>query len=81
MSKLWCERKLNYTKEHFDPRSFRWVKSGRARVLIGCPKGEWNARSKSCKVGTVGYKRLVPALQNGTCGRHNRRGQPVRKRS
>lgn len=73
----WCERKLNYNKEHFDRRSFRWVKSGKARVLIGCPKGEWNNRTKSCNVGTVGYKRLVPPRKNGSC---SRRGKPVRKR-
>lgn len=32
-----CERVVE-AKSRFHPKSFRWVKSGKGRVLIGCPK-------------------------------------------
>jgi len=47
----------------FAPQSFRWIRSGKARVLIGCPKGEW--KRNRCAVGTRAYKVLVPT--KGTC--------------
>lgn len=39
----------------FDKRSFRTVDVGRLehhKIIIGCPKGKYNAKSKECKVGT-----------------------------
>jgi hypothetical protein len=53
-----CERRVE-SKNHFDPRSFRWKKSGRVRILIGCPKGHWGQRER-CSVGTRAYKILRP---------------------
>ncbi len=37
----------------FDPRSFRTVTPRRGvRVTVGCPKGQYDARRKRCRVGT-----------------------------
>lgn len=68
-----CERR-EAPKGRFDRRSFRWKKSGRAFVLVGCPRGEWNARAGRCKVGTRAYKILAPAPR-GRCPT----GRKVRK--
>lgn len=40
-------------KEDFDPRSFRTkeIKPG-VKIIVGCPKGEFDAKKKLCKVGT-----------------------------
>lgn len=32
--------------------SIRTVKSGKARVLVCCPRGRWKPRAQRCKVGT-----------------------------
>ena len=47
-----CEEKKSPTKA-FDPRSFRWKSSGKGKawLLVGCPKGAWQPRKKSCAVG------------------------------
>ena len=55
-----CERTLA-PKTQFDRRSFRWKPSGKAWLLVGCPKGKWMPRKKRCKVGTRGHKLLSPA--------------------
>lgn len=57
-------------KELFEPKSFRWVKSGRGRILVGCPKGQWAPRTKGrvkgravigvCKVGTRAHMKVTP---------------------
>lgn len=47
-------------KSSFDKRSFRWIKSGDARILIGCPKGKWAPRKQRCKVGTRAYEIVRP---------------------
>ena len=64
-----CEKQVN-AKARFDKRSFRWVKTGklgrRAKVLIGCPKGHWEAKAKRCAVGTMAYKVIVEPVK-GRC--------------
>lgn len=60
----YCERQVN-PKSSFDSRSFRNVKSGRARVLVGCPRGKWQSRKKRCAAGLRAYKVLAPA--KGRC--------------
>ena len=40
-------------KTAFDKRSFRWKKSGKAWVLVGCPKGKWSPKSATCKTGSM----------------------------
>ena len=54
--------KTENPRKSFDKRSFRWIKSNGVRVLIGCPKGSWNAKKERCRVGTRAYKvyRLMP---------------------
>jgi hypothetical protein len=40
-----CER-TTAPKSAFDKRSFRYKKSGKAWVLIGCPKGSWQPKKR-----------------------------------
>lgn len=65
-----CERILA-PKSGFAPRSFRWIKTGKAFLLIGCPKGEWMPRAKRCKVGTRAHAEVKAA--RGRCARGSRR--------
>jgi hypothetical protein len=55
-----CERSLA-AKTKFAKGSFRYKKSGKAWLIIGCPVGKWNAKTKHCKVGTRGHKLLAPS--------------------
>ena len=48
-------------KTKFDKRSFRWKKSGKAFILVGCPKGKWQPTKSKCATGTRAYEILVPA--------------------
>lgn len=66
-----CERIVT-PKRAFDRRSFRWKKSGRAWVLVGCPRGKW--RGESCGVGTKAHVVLVRARGRCTIGRAIRKG-------
>lgn len=70
MSGTYCERKVA-AKKRFDRRSFRWKKSGKAWILIGCPKGAWKPKKQTCAVGTRAYAILSPT--RGTCAEHERR--------
>jgi hypothetical protein len=72
-----CERTLA-PKGSFDPRSFRWKKSGTSWLLIGCPKGQWSARKKTCKVGTKAHKILSRTRKGRRCKRGSKR---IRKAS
>jgi len=58
-------KKVVANKRRFDRRSFRWKRSGRAMVLVACPRGHWNNRSQRCRVGTRAQKVLVQS--NGAC--------------
>ncbi len=63
-----CVRKEN-PKSSFDPRSIRTVKRGAVRILVGCPKGQWNARGEKgaqCRVGLRAYEVIKPA-KGGRC--------------
>lgn len=71
-----CTEELN-PKEMFEPRSFRWVKSGRGRLLVGCPKGKWAPRTTKrirgrsvtgvCKVGTKAHMKVTPREGRRRC--------------
>lgn len=65
-----CEKQIA-SKSRFAKGSFRYKRSGRAWVLIGCPKGQWMTRGARCRVGTRAYKVLVPAA--GGCPRGSKR--------
>lgn len=62
-----CVRHEN-PRGSFDPRSFRTVVRGNARILIGCPKGSWMPRKQRCKVGTQAYEVIKP----GACSARSR---------
>ena len=53
-----CEEQIAL-KTSFDKRSFRYKKSGKSWVIIGCPKGKWNAKRKRCRAGTRAHKLLA----------------------
>lgn len=74
MTRLFCERKAA-PRSAFDPRSFRWVKRGKAKILVGCPRGKWDPKAERCKVGTRAYAVLSPA-KAGACPAGKR---PVKK--
>jgi len=44
----------------FDPRSLRTVVRRGHRVVVGCPRGQWSARRRRCKVGTRAQAVLHP---------------------
>ncbi len=51
-------------KGRFDPRSFRTVQSGEALVTVGCPKGQWDAKRRRCRVGTRAQRIMRPKGSN-----------------
>jgi len=57
-----CERSVA-PRRRFDRRSFRWVRSGKNWVLIGCQKGKW--KRGRCSIGTRAVK--VLAKSAGAC--------------
>lgn len=63
--KMAARKKAHYTKRYkrirvkspnyFDKRSLRTKDVGRrgyTKIIVGCPKGKYDARRKKCKVGT-----------------------------
>jgi hypothetical protein len=70
-----CKRTA-HPKSSFDERSFRWKQSGRAWLLVGCPKGKWQPRNERCSVGTKAFEILSPAKIGKRCsvGRKTRKG-------
>jgi hypothetical protein len=58
-------KQVKAPKTAFDRRSFRWKKSGKAFVLVGCRKGDWSPKSKTCKTGTRVKEILVKST--GAC--------------
>lgn len=70
-----CEE-IRKPKSAFDRRSFRWLRSGPAWLLIGCRRGKWKARGtegNQCIVGTQVYKIMRPAGKR--CPVHTKRVQ------
>jgi hypothetical protein len=72
-----CEKKAAPARD-FDRRSFRYKKSGKAWLLIGClGKGNWDPkgyvtvggkrRYGRCRVGTRLVKILVPVGRRARC--------------
>jgi len=50
----------------FDPRSFRTVRVKGHRVTVGCPKGQYDASRRRCRVGTRAQRILHP-VGEGKC--------------
>ena len=59
-----CVKREN-PKKMFHKKSFRWKKSGKAMVLVGCPKKEWMPRAKRCAVGLKAFEVVKP--RRGAC--------------
>ena len=68
-----CERRVK-AKSAFAKKSFRWVGSGKGRVLVGCPKGKWSERSGRCKVGLRAHAVIVARKKGGSCPSGYKRG-------
>lgn len=62
-----CRKRLISPKK-FDPRSFRIKRVGKTtKLVVGCPKGEYNAKKKKCRVGTRAQSKLKRKTKAGTC--------------
>lgn len=64
LGKGYRERKVK-PQSYFDQRSFRWKRipakgTLKSYILIGCKKGNWNAKKGVCKIGTEAYTIAVP---------------------
>lgn len=74
ISGTFCEQ-VKAPKSAFDKRSFRWTQRGQAKILVGCPKGEWQSRKKfkgkqgACAVGTRAHVVLTKARGRCEVGR------------
>ena len=56
------------TKEVCDPRSFRTVARNEHRIVVCCPKGEWDEslpKGEQCRVGMIRQKILHPIWEKG----------------
>lgn len=69
-----CERTAT-PKSKCARGSFRWKKSGKAWILICCPKGRWQPRKERCKVGTRAHKVLSPTRKGKRCSTGDKRVQ------
>lgn len=47
------------TKDEFDPDSFFSKKSGKATIIIGCLKGQYDHEAKRCRKGTRALKTIL----------------------
>lgn len=61
-----CKKTLSSRRAAKD--SFRWKKSGKAFLLIACPVGKYNAKTKKCRVGTFAVEK-VTARRGNKCPR------------
>lgn len=60
-----CKRQIN-PKSYFDPKfGFRTTKLAKGRILIGCPVGRYNEKTKKCR-GTAAYEILLRP-EGGAC--------------
>jgi hypothetical protein len=69
-----CEKPMT-SKRAFDRRSFRYKKSGRSWILVGCPKGKWNMKTQRCRVGTKAHKILAASKPGAPCCPKARAGE------
>lgn len=60
------EKSTNFVRErikpssYFNKKSFRTIKSGNHRIVLGCPIGEYNSRSSKCNVAMETHSILHP---------------------
>ena len=57
---VWGTNTCRPRKEsEFDKRSLFSKKSGKATIIIGCPAGKWNEKTRRCTVGTRALKMII----------------------
>lgn len=56
---MFARERLESPKK-FDPRSFRTLARGKARVVVGCPKGHWDPKTSRCKTSMKAQAILRP---------------------
>lgn len=61
-----CESR-KASKKAFAPGSFRWVKSGKGRVLVACPKGQWSKEAGLCRVGLRTHAVVISRKRGAAC--------------
>lgn len=59
-----CERTIN-NKTMFNRNSFRWKKSGRSWLLVGCQKRKWT--KGRCRNGMKAHKLLLRSSHRARC--------------
>jgi hypothetical protein len=58
-----------YHRESFFAKgSLRTIKRGKVFLIVGCPKGKWNTKTKRCRIGTKAFE-LIKAAKKGRCPR------------
>ena len=66
-TKSYCRKRLKDPKQ-FDKRSFRTkTVSKRTKLIIACPRGEYDVRRKRCNVGTQTQAIIKRKLKSGLC--------------
>lgn len=60
-----CKKTLS--KRAYAKGSPRWVKRGKAYLLIACPRGKWNASTERCKVGTFAVEEVKASRKGASC--------------
>ena len=66
LPKKTCVKKL--TSRRAAKGSQRWIKRGSTYLLIACPVGKYNKRTKTCRVGTFAVEK-VQAKRGSSCPR------------
>jgi len=70
-TKTTCRKRIVDPKK-FDKRSFRTKDVGRkgfTKIIVACPKGEYNARKKRCSVGMKTQSIIKKKNKDGSCPR------------
>lgn len=61
-----CKKVLS--KRKYAKGSARWKKVSKSTILlIACPVGKWNVRTKRCKVGTFAVEEVKPSRKGAAC--------------
>lgn len=62
-------------KSKCSPGSYRTIVRGKHRILVCCPLGEFDAKHRICKVGTVAKSILHPKTER-LFSKNIKRGKP-----
>ena len=68
-TKTECRKRVEDPKK-FDRRSFRSKRlSKRTRIIVACPRGQYDTRRKRCKVGMKTQSIIKKKKKDGSCPR------------